>query len=340
MKKKYLFFVFISFFAIIVLIAGGVAAAVFLPASFEKENTECLFVIPRGASVKSTAALLKQKQLVRSEYISYLYFRYRRLRLIAGAYRLSKDMSPAAICNYLESGKQEYLKVTLPEGMTLSKTAKILEKDGVVDADSFIAAAGNAAVLKKYGIPSHTAEGFLFPETYFFSYNETAQTVLEKLLKTFFAKTADIPHFPKDPKKRYEAVVLASIIEREYRVPEEAVKIAGVFTNRMKIGMGLQSCATIEYIITEIQHKPHPGRLLKRDLKINSPYNTYKWRGLPPSPISNPGLCALHAACNPEKHPYFYFRLENAAKGSHVFTKTLSQHARQGALILKRTAGR
>ena len=160
------------------------------------------------------------------------------------------------------------------------------------------------------------------------------------MLDNFFHKTADIPHFPDDPAQRYEAVILASIIEREYRVPEEAVKIAGVFSNRLQIGMGLQSCATVEYILTEIQHKPHPDRLLNRDLEIDHPYNTYKWRGLPPGPISNPGMTALYAACNPEKSGYLYFRLENAETGTHIFTRNLTEHAKAGAIILKRAAGR
>ncbi len=338
--KKRILSIFICVFAVIVLSVGCGIAFLFTPASFNEGNAECLFVVPHGTSVMTVAKKLKEERLVRSEYAAYVYFRVSHLQLLAGAYRLSANMSPVEICRYLQSGKQEYLKVTVPEGMTLSKTAHLLEQHHVISADDFVAAAQDPTLLKKYGIPSATAEGFLFPETYFFSYNESAETVLDKLIKTFFTKTADIPHFPVDPQKRYETVILASIIEREYRVPEEAAKIAGVFINRIKIGMGLQSCATIEYILTEIQHKPHPERLLKSDLKIDSPYNTYKWRGLPPSPISNPGLNALYAACNPETHPYFYFRLENPAQGTHVFTKTLNEHARYGALILKKSAKR
>jgi hypothetical protein len=244
------------------------------------------------------------------------------------------------LCAYLQEGKQELIKVTVPEGLTLSKTAAILEARKVIAADDFLAAAKNEALLQSYGILGGSAEGFLFPDTYFFSYDETAEHIITAMVDNFFNKTASIPHFPTDPIQRYKAVILASIIEREYRVPEEAVKIAGVFTNRLHIGMGLQSCATVEYILTEVQHKPHPERLLNRDLEIDHPYNTYKWRGLPPGPISNPGMTALYAACNPEKSSYLYFRLEDAEVGTHIFTKNLTEHAKAGAIILKRAAGR
>ncbi|WP_255947327.1 endolytic transglycosylase MltG [Brucepastera parasyntrophica] len=138
----------------------------------------------------------------------------------------------------------------------------------------------------------------------------------------------------------YEKVILASIVEREYQIREEAPLIASVFANRLKIGMGLQSCATIEYIITEIQGLPHPVRLYDRDLEIRSDYNTYLWAGLPPSPISNPGLIALNAAFNPAKTNYLYFRLTDSESGAHTFTRSLDEHVSAGRnLTVKRAAG-
>ncbi|MEL3906339.1 MAG: endolytic transglycosylase MltG [Treponema sp.] len=317
----------------------AVLALFYVPVSFDPAAEGQLFTIPRGTSARAIAADLKAAGLVRSEYAAYLYFRFTDIPIKAGTYKLSPALPAKALCVYLQEGKQEYIKVTLPEGLTLSKTAAILEKNKVVAAADFLAAARSRGVLESYGIPAQSAEGFLFPDTYFFSYQETAERVLKLLIDNFFAKTAFIENFPQDSLERYHTVILASIIEREYRVPEEAVKIAGVFSNRLKIGMGLQSCATVEYILTEVQHKPHPERLLKKDLEINHPYNTYKWRGLPPGPISNPGITALYAACNPEKNNYFYFRLEDSGSGRHIFTKNLTDHARAGSLPVKRAAG-
>jgi len=340
-KKASRRIVLCAVFLIMGVSAGGWLVFFSLPASFNTQATEQLFTVSRGTTVRSVAAHLKAAGLIRSEYAAYCYFRFFTAEpLRAGTYKLSPQMSVRELCTYLQKGKQERIKVTLPEGLTVSKTAAILEERQVVPADAFLAAAKNAALLDSYGILGDSAEGFLFPDTYFFSYDETAERVLKVLLDNFFVKSADIPRFPQDPAMRYETVILASIIEREYRVPEEAAKIAGVFSNRLKIGMGLQSCATVEYILTEVQHKPHPDRLLKRDLEIDHPYNTYKWRGLPPGPISNPGITALYAACNPEESDYLYFRLEDAGAGTHVFTKNLTEHTRAGALIVKRAAGR
>ena len=336
--KKYIRYVL--YFVAALLCAGAVGIyGLTMPPAAETEGAEQLFTIKRGTSVRTVAVDLQTAGLVRSGYATYFYFRFLRLPLKAGTYKLSSAMSLQAVAAYLQAGKQELIKVTLPEGLTLSKTAAILAERQVIGQAAFLEAAQNPELLEKYGIPAGSAEGFLFPDTYFFSYNETPERIITALLDNFFTKTAAIPHFPTDPAERYNTVILASIVEREYRVPEEAVKIAGVFSNRLEIGMGLQSCATVEYILTEVQHKPHPDRLRNKDLEIDHPYNTYKWRGLPPGPISNPGMTALYAACNPEKSSYLYFRLEDSGAGTHVFTRSLAEHARAGALIVKRAAG-
>jgi UPF0755 protein len=128
---------------------------------------------------------------------------------------------------------------------------------------------------------------------------------------------------------------LASIVEREYRAIDEAPLIAGVFYNRLRIGMPLQSCATVEYVITEIQGKPHPERLFDRDTEIRDPYNTYIRSGLPPGPISVPSRIALDAVFHPQASDYLYFRLINPAEGRHYFSRTLDEHIQAGALYVK-----
>jgi UPF0755 protein len=137
------------------------------------------------------------------------------------------------------------------------------------------------------------------------------------------------------PEELNRRVILASIVEREYRVDEEAPLMAGVFFNRLEIGMALQSCATVEYVITEIQGRPHPRVLYDRDTEIQDPYNTYNRPGLPPGPIAAPGMAALRAAFNPAPSDYLYFRLVNPDEGRHYFSKTFDEHIRAGALYLK-----
>jgi UPF0755 protein len=130
-------------------------------------------------------------------------------------------------------------------------------------------------------------------------------------------------------------IIIASIVEREYRIPEEAAIMAGVFYNRLNIGMALQSCATVEYIITEIQGRRPPMVIYNRDLEIRDPYNTYLRPGLPPGPISAPGETALRAAFFPEETDYLFFRLVDLASGRHYFSRTLDDHIRAASLYVK-----
>ncbi len=141
----------------------------------------------------------------------------------------------------------------------------------------------------------------------------------------------------KSEQELYQTVTLASIVEREYRVEEEAPLIASVFSNRLRHNIGLYSCATIVYILTEIEGRPHPDRILLEDTKIDSPYNTYKWAGLPPGPISNPGLVALRASSETPKTDYYFFQIVDAAAGRHVFTTNFEEHIQSHSLYTKKS---
>jgi len=159
------------------------------------------------------------------------------------------------------------------------------------------------------------------------------------MVETFKRRVAEaLPESASlSPQELHERLILASIVEREYRVPGEAPLMASVFSNRLRIGMALQSCATVVYVITEELGKPHPELLLFRDLEIESPFNTYLNRGLPPAPIANPGLVALLAALEPEKTEYLYFRLVDAAAGRHKFSVTYDEHEDAAPLAVKRS---
>lgn len=316
---------------IIILSAAAVLLAYFELRPVDAGDSEAVsFVVEKGQSVASIVKALAEQNLVRSEKLTYYAARWLKPALKAGTYRLSRNMSVTEIFAELATGKQRSVKVTIAEGLTVAKVAQTLEQAGVVPASEFSQLARTGEALKEYGIRADTCEGFLFPDTYFFTESETPESVLHTLVKTFFEKTSRIENFPTEPSKILEAVKLASIVEREYRVANEAPTIAGVFINRLGIRMALQSCTTIEYIITEIQHKPHPTRIFFADLEIDNPYNTYIHQGLPPTPICSPGLTALSAVANPEKHEYLYFRLTDEAAGTHSFSKTLSEHNSKG----------
>ena len=152
-----------------------------------------------------------------------------------------------------------------------------------------------------------------------------AEDVVSFMVKNFFSKIEEF-NLDVTPEKLHSYLTLASIVEREYRIESEAPLIASVFTNRLRYNIGLYSCATVEYIITEILGRPHPEKITYKDLKLDSPYNTYLWAGLPPGPISNPGLVAIKAAINPAKTNYYYFVLNDSKKGSHTFSKDFDEH--------------
>ncbi len=298
------------------------------------------FKIQYGTSAKNVIRNLKNEGFIRSERYAYLFLRLKKLNLKAGSYTLNSKMTAQEILQKLTEGTQALRKITVPEGLTLKKTAALFEKEGFMSAGEFIALATDSSFLKANGIKAKSAEGFLFPDTYFFGEYDSPEMILALIFKTFFEKTATISNFPKDFNEAYKKIILASIIEREYQLAEEAPVIAGVFTNRLKINMGLQSCATVEYIITEIQNKKHPARLFYEDLEIDNPYNTYLYAGLPPGPISNPGYTALAASCNPAKTDYFYFRLLDPAAGKHIFSRTIDEHNKAGtSFYLKNSAG-
>ncbi|WP_024467099.1 endolytic transglycosylase MltG [Treponema pedis] len=304
-----------------------------------KEGTKT-FKVNRGAAAKTVIRNLKDEGLIQSEYYAYIFLRLKKLNLKAGSYTITPEMTAQEILQKLTEGTQAIKKITVPEGLTLKKTARLFEKEGFMTAEKFIKLATDSAFLKANGIKAETAEGFLFPDTYFFGEEDTPEMMFNLIFKTFFEKTSAIPNFPKDFDELYKKIILASIVEREYQIKEEAPVIAGVFVNRLKINMGLQSCATVEYIITEIQNKKHPKRLFYEDLEIESPYNTYLYAGLPPSPIANPGYTALEAACNPAKTEYFYFRLIDPSTGKHAFSRTINEHNKADAsLYLKGSPG-
>jgi UPF0755 protein len=188
-------------------------------------------------------------------------------------------------------------------------------------------------------------EGYLFPDTYLFPRDYPAGRVIRTMADNFFLRLAVLsgtggPPAELPAAELYKGVILASIVEREYRVDDEAPLMAGVFYNRLGIGMALQSCATVEYVITEIQGKPHPETLYTRDTEIRDPYNTYTRPGLPPGPICSPGTTALNAVFNPASSDFLYFRLIDPAAGRHYFSRTLDDHIRAGVFYLKGTGSR
>ncbi|GHV54288.1 hypothetical protein AGMMS49579_14560 [Spirochaetia bacterium] len=299
--------------------------------------------VRNGESALSVGKRLEDAGIIRSRYFWYILARYEKEYIKTGAYRLELPASQLSIYSVLVSGKQMLYRVTVPEGVTLKKAARIFEEAGICEAEAFLEAASNPETLDRYRVPGKTMEGYLFPDTYLFPQNYPASLVIQTMADNFYARLEELaavqlpPEHPAKlpPEELFRRVSLASIVEREYRVDDEAPLMAGVFYNRLGINMALQSCATVEYVITEIRGRPHPEVIYTRDTEIRDPYNTYVNTGLPPGPICSPGMVALNAVFNPVESDYLYFRLIDPAAGRHYFSRTLDDHIAAGVFYVK-----
>lgn len=321
--------------------------------------------VPPGTTMRSVSENLKSSGIIKNADVFYLAARFAPIRFLitgttggtksaalkSGMYEVHKGMSYADLFEIFSDGRDEYVRVTVPEGYTLSMIARLLDDNGVCGFAQFMDAAKDGALISEYKIASVSFEGYLFPDTYFFAPGMSAKSVIRTMADNFFERIKDIDGLGIglgssigqsdvssgiSMERLNEIVILASIVEREYRAVDEAPLIASVFKNRHDREIGLYSCATIVYIITEIQGKPHPDRITYADLEIDSPYNTYKWAALPPTPISNPGIVALRAAANPPETNYYYFRVVDAEAGRHVFTTNFNEHVSEGNLYTKK----
>jgi len=298
----------------------------FLNVPPETPGHEATILIEPGQSFEQTAKTLREAGLISDEFMFKLLASYTGLgsRIRAGEFLLSTGYVPAKILDILANTPGILHRLSVPEGLTLRQTAKLVEEAGLGSAAAFESAAADAALLAKYDIPAKTAEGFLFPQTYLLTRKPGSDPryVVEAMLAEFRRQAKTIwPDGAPAGKALIETVTLASIVEKESALPPERPKVAGVFRNRLAKGMLLQTDPTVIYGLGEAYDGSlHRGQL---DDPAN-PYNTYKHPGLPPGPICSPGRESLLAASNPEKHGLYYF--VSKKDGSHYFSATLDEH--------------
>lgn len=281
--------------------------------------------IPGGASAGEIARILKRRGLVRSAVVFSLYSRvlgfHHRLR--AGEYEISPRESVEQILRRMWMGDVVRHRLTLPEGVTAQEIARRIERAGLGRADRFLALVqqpGRFWIPQMRGNRSGSLEGYLFPDTYLLPRGLPEEEVVrilvarfEEVTRTLFARPLPLRLSP------HEVVTVASMVEREARVPWERARIAGVIYNRLRAGMPLQIDASVLYALGT--HRPV---VRTQDLEVDSPYNTYRTKGLPPGPIANPGLAALRAAVEPEHHGYYYYVAQG--DGTHLFSRTFAEH--------------
>ncbi|NPV45965.1 MAG: endolytic transglycosylase MltG [Armatimonadetes bacterium] len=284
-------------------------------------------VVIRPGKIKDVAGALEASGVVRHATAFRLMAKARMAlegeHPKAGAYDLSPSMSAEEIWQRICAGQVAKRKVTFPEGFTVAQMAERLQERLQLPTADFLSAARGSRVSRQLGfrLPAGLLEGYLFPSTYEFPVAGDAGQMVGTMLATFQTVFAQ-PYAEEISRRKlslHEIVTLASLVEREARKPEERALIAGVLQNRLDRGMRLQCDATVQYALGG-----HRSRLLYRDLKVSSPYNTYLHAGLPPGPICNPGLACLRAALRPAKTDKLFYVAR--ADGSHVFTRTYEEH--------------
>lgn len=281
------------------------------------------YEVRRGVGSYVVSRELAEQGLLKNPRYFRLYLRLtgRANKIKAGIYELNDNQSAEEIANILTSGKVRMMSLTIPEGWNHKQIGNYLQAKGMVKSrEEFIRLSRDRGVLKKYKIAAKSTEGYLFPDTYTMPLGYTAKKFQELMLRRFFIQIekSGKPEGMK-PSLLHQKVILASIVEREAVKAAERPMMAQVFVNRMKKGMRLESCATIQFLL------PQPReRLYNKDLAIASPYNTYLHKGLPPGPISNPGLAALQAVFKPKAGSYIYFVLK--PDRSHHFSETYQEH--------------
>jgi len=280
-------------------------------------------IVPRGASFAQAADSLARTGLIGSPRMFRLYGRVtggdRNIK--PGTYLLKHGTPWKDIISALNGGHGLVNTITIPEGFSLAQITPLLARTLKVPAESVEAAVRDTALLARLDIPNPTLEGYVFPDTYAFPLGTTARQAVNEMVYSFERRwKPDWDSSLVELKiNRNDLVTMASIVEREARLPEERPVIAAVYYNRLRKGMLLQADPTVQYALGH-----HVGRVLYKDLEVKSPYNTYVNKGLPPGPIASPGAASLAAAASPANVPYLYFVA--SPDGHHEFRMTLEEH--------------
>ena len=310
-------------FSVSIIIATSLVTVFYWPQN--NINKEIKITINHGESLSVISKKLQKKGVITNENIFEVATKIRGLdtSIPVGTFLMQNVKVNHDIINRLVFGNPERKKVTLLEGWNIKQTSNHLSKEMGFDYNTIVEIINNTSFINSLGIKSQSLEGYLYPDTYYFFEGENVNSVIKRLVKEYkyFWTDSNITKASSISLTQHQILTLASIIEGEAIYDSERPIISAVYHNRLKRGMKLQADPTVQYII-----KDGPRRLLIKDLRIKSPYNTYLYEGLPPGPINSPGFKSLSAALYPDKNDYLYF----VAKGDgyHTFSKNEKEHER------------
>ncbi|HEX6644017.1 MAG TPA: endolytic transglycosylase MltG [Gemmatimonadales bacterium] len=293
------------------------------------DGTTERIIVPPGASFGQVLDSLDAHGLVGNRFLLKVRAKLtgRDRAVLAGVYQIPRGSSHAALLDLLQEGRQEEVRLTIPEGLTIGEVADLVEERLGIPADSLAAAATDSLLADSLGIRARSLEGYLRPDTYQLPPDITARELVRRLALEFETRwkpewTARLDTLGLT---RGELLALASIVEGEARVDAEREVIAGVYHNRLRIGMALQADPTVQYAIM-LRTGERKKRLFEKDYGFASPYNTYLNPGLPPGPVNSPSERSIEAALYPDSVPYLFFVAQ--PDGRHVFTRTYREHLR------------
>ncbi|MEJ2050111.1 MAG: endolytic transglycosylase MltG [Calditrichota bacterium] len=307
--------------ALVLLILGSIYAFYHFPRRLPEEQVT--LSIPAGSSLQAITDSLYNRGVIGDKDFFQFLVQARGLEtsLQAGVFKIRPKSSYQHLLYVLTHSRPQVIEVTVIEGLRAREIAREMAHHFQFDSTEFMLLVKDSIFTAELGVPGNSLEGFLFPDTYKFFTNENARSVIRKMVNQFFTEIPDSFYIRASAMgwNLKKVVTLASIIEGEAVRDSERGKISSVYHNRLDRGMRLQADPTIQYII-----KGAPRRLLNKDLAIQSPYNTYLHRGLPPGPINNPGFGSIKAALYPAHTKYLYFVARG--DGFHTFSRTNREH--------------
>jgi UPF0755 protein len=305
--------------------AGGYLLWTRMHQPFQGFEGEQFVEVPQGAGSRAIARRLMDAGVVPDSWTFRAALRWsgRAQVLQAGEYRFAEAASPLDVVERLARGDVYTIAITFPEGLTIDEMAGVFETRGLGTAQSFRDAARDVSAIAALDPAARDLEGYLFPETYPVSRQVDAAALVGTMVERFKMVYGELTAAgAATALTTRQVVTLASLVEKETARAEERPVVAAVYRNRLAIGMGMQADPTVIYALRK--RGKYDGNIRRVDLAIDSPYNTYKYRGLPPGPIAAPGRAALAAALSPAPATYLYFVSRN--DGSHVFAETLREH--------------
>ena len=305
MKKIFLFlFIFV------------ISILIFLGIQFEKKDTyDLILEIDSKKSLKQSLAILPKAD----SFLFKLYLKYKNggRNIKAGYYEINGSYNIRELIDILESGKSKIFKFTIIEGSTVKNVFDKLVLENRADRENLNLVLKEISSTFPYPTPNGNFEGYFYPETYLIPEKSSEKYIIETFLKEFLKKFPEEKY--SDKKDFYQKLILASIIEREAAVEHEKPIMASVFYNRIEKNMNLAADSTVNFVFNY-----EKKRIFYKDLEVDSPYNTYKYKGLPPAPIANPTVSSVEAVYNPAKTDYLFFVTKGG--GEHFFSKTYREH--------------